>query len=123
MDTQKYTYKKLLELIDKLMYRVMTAHLDMGGNNKYTLNHKAFPVVTELKEFLTHDIECERCKILEEIVKCKEELLVCYRVAIFDQMMKKCRGLKHKSSTPKRPSEKLFEKIYKYNKRLKEMDS
>lgn len=74
MGIQKYTYKKLIELMNNLMYRIHTVHLDMGGNHKYSLNHKAFPIVTELKEFMTHDIECERCKKLEELLKHKNAL-------------------------------------------------
>jgi hypothetical protein len=104
MATQKFTYKKLLELLHKLMYRITTVHLDMGGNNKYSLNHKAFPIVTELKYLLTQDIECDRCYVLGKLLQCKDELLVCYRLQ-------------------KRPTEKLFKNLDKYNKMLKEIDN
>lgn len=85
------------------MYNITTTHLDMGGKHKYSLRHGAFPVISEIKNVLSKDIICKRCEVLEKILECKEELLMCYRVQ-------------------KRPSEKLWNNLDKYNKMLKEIE-
>ena len=43
---------KSTELLIKLMDNVKCIHLDMGGNNKYHLTHKAMPIITEIKAYL-----------------------------------------------------------------------
>jgi len=57
-----------------------------------------------MKNVLSKDIICKRCEVLEKIIECKEQLLICYRVQ-------------------KRPSEKLWNNLDKYNKMLKEMEN
>jgi len=104
MDSPKLSYEHVLKLIDGLMVDVSCTHLDMGGKHKYHLPHKTFPLVSELKYALTKKIVCKKCEILEKIIECKEELLVCYRVQ-------------------KRPSEKLWNNLDKYNKMLKELEN
>ena len=108
MDSPKLSYEHVLKLIDDLMYNITCTHLDMGGKHKYSLRHGAFPIISEIKNVTGHlrgkseKIVCKKCEILEKIIECKEELLVCYRVQ-------------------KRPSEKLWDNLSKYNKMLKEL--
>lgn len=102
MDSPKLSYEHVLKLIDGLMYNITTTHLDMGGKHKYSLRHGGFPIISEMKNVLSKDIICKRCEVLEKIIECKEQLLICYRVQ-------------------KRPSEKLWDNLSKYNKMLKEL--
>lgn len=104
MDSPKLSYEHVLKLIDGLMYNITCTHLDMGGKNKYSLRHSGFPFVNELKYALTKEIVCKKCEILEKLLECKEQLLICYRVQ-------------------KRPSEKLWNNLDKYNKMLKEVEN
>jgi hypothetical protein len=103
MDSQKLSYEHVLKLIDGLMYNITTTHLDMGGEHKYSLRHGAFPIISEIKCIISEDIVCKKCEVLEKILECKEQLLVCYRVQ-------------------RNPSEKLWSDLEKYNKMLKEMN-
>ena len=62
---------KSTELLIKLMDNVKCIHLDMGGNNKYHLTHKAMPIITEIKAYLAErhltavevdaDKQCDYC--------------------------------------------------------------
>lgn len=44
---------KALELLHKLNLNITTVHLDMGGNHRYALNHKAHAIISEIKLYLS----------------------------------------------------------------------
>ena len=43
---------KAKEYLEKLLYHISTTHLDMGGNHRYRLNPKAWPLISEIKVWL-----------------------------------------------------------------------
>jgi len=45
------------ELLIKLMNTIHCTHLDMGGNDRYTLTHKSLPVIKEIKLYFFKE-EC-----------------------------------------------------------------
>ena len=49
---------KLLMELDRY---INTAHLDMGGKHRYTLNAKAYPVINEIKRYLSEYRENVLC--------------------------------------------------------------
>lgn len=46
---------EVLELLHELNLHITTAHLDMGGNHRYSLNAKAHPVISKIKVFLSEN--------------------------------------------------------------------
>ncbi len=43
---------KALKLLIKLQETIKTAHLDMGGNHRYSLTVYSHPVICEIKAYL-----------------------------------------------------------------------
>jgi hypothetical protein len=43
---------RAMELLSNLNFNITTVHLDMGGQNRYTLNEKAHKIIDEIKKFL-----------------------------------------------------------------------
>ena len=43
---------KAKEYLEKLLYHITTTHLDMGGNHRFRLNPKAWPLISKIKAWL-----------------------------------------------------------------------
>jgi len=44
--------KEAEKYLEKILHYTCTVHLDMGGNHRYSLTPKAWPVITEAKAWL-----------------------------------------------------------------------
>ena len=51
--------KQIIEKTKELMNTISTVNLDMGGNHRYSLNHKSHKLITELNALLYEEYRRE----------------------------------------------------------------